>query len=62
MARFPRFEFPAQILAASFAQLSNDLRILRRQPILQFIQSFDGREYVHRNFDIVLGQATSVSI
>ena len=62
MARFPRLEFPGQILTARFAQLSNNLRILRCQPVLQFIQSLDRRKHVHRNFDSVLGHAISVLV
>jgi hypothetical protein len=62
VARFPRLEFPGQILVASFAQLSNDLRILCRQLVLQFIQSFDRRKDGHRNFDSVLRHTTSILI
>ena len=41
MAGFPRLKFAGQILAARFAELGNDLGILRCQPVLQLIERFD---------------------
>jgi hypothetical protein len=35
MAGTPRFEFAGQILSARLAQFLNELRILRRQPVVQ---------------------------
>lgn len=61
MARFPRLKFASQILATRFAQLDNDLGVLRRQPVLQFIERFDGRKHWHRDFDTVLRHLGSVS-
>ena len=61
MARFPRLKLAAQILAARFAQLGNDLGVLRCQPVLQFIERFDRRKYWHWDFDSVLRHSGSVS-
>lgn len=62
MAGFPRFEFSSQILAARFAQLGDDLGILRCQPVLQFIERFDRRKYWHWDFDSVLRHLRRVSV
>jgi hypothetical protein len=61
MARLPRLELATQILPAGFTQFFNDLRVLRCQPIVQFIKTFDGREHWHRNLDNVPRHALSVS-
>jgi hypothetical protein len=61
MARLPRLELATQILPAGFTQFLNDLRVLRCQPIVQFIKTFDGREHWHRNLDNVPRHTLSVS-
>jgi hypothetical protein len=45
MTRLPRLELASQILPARVAQFIDYLRILGRQPILQFIESFYRRKH-----------------
>ena len=59
--RFPGFELPGQVLLAGGTQISDELGILRRQPVLQFIQSFDGRENGRGDFDSFHFHGRSVS-
>ena len=42
MPRLPDFEFPGEIFLPGSKQLGHDFGLLRREPILQFIQSLDG--------------------
>ena len=51
MAGFPRFEFSSQILPPRLAQLGDDFRIPRREPVLQFVQRLDGRQNGRGNFN-----------
>jgi hypothetical protein len=51
MSGVPRLEFPRGIFLPGLAQFRHDSWILRRQPIVQLVQRFDGREHLFRDFD-----------
>lgn len=51
MSGRPRLEFSGNILLPRFSQFCHDSRILRREPVVQFIQRFDGRQHLFRDFD-----------
>ena len=44
MTGFPWFEFASQVLPPRRAQFRDDFRILRGEPVLQFIQCLDRGE------------------
>ena len=39
MARFPGFEFTGEVFPPGLAQLGHDVRVLRGEPVLKFVQS-----------------------
>jgi hypothetical protein len=59
---FPRLEFASYILTTSLTQFAHNARILCRQLVFQFIESFDRRQYRYGNFNNVLRHAISVPI
>src|SRR6266478_2390521 len=61
MTRLPDLELACQILLARLAQFSNNLRILGRQPILQFIESFHRRKHGNWDLNNILSHNTTVS-
>ena len=44
MAGFPGFEFAGQVLPSRRPQFRDDIRMLRGEPVLKFVQRLDGGE------------------
>jgi hypothetical protein len=44
VARFPGFEFASHVLPPRRAQFGDDAGMLRGEPVLKFVERFDGRE------------------
>lgn len=49
MARLPLLKLAGQVLLPRLPQFGHDFRILRHEPIVQFVESFNGRNHRHRN-------------
>jgi len=53
MARFPSLKLTGSILAAGGAQFGHEFGVLRRQPVLQFVERFYRGEDWSRDFNSV---------
>lgn len=51
MSGRPRLEFSGNIFLPRFPQFRHDSRVLRRQPVVELIQRFDGRQNLLRDLD-----------
>jgi hypothetical protein len=51
MTRLPAFEFARFIFFASITQFRHHFWILRRKPVLKFIERFHRRKHLHGNFN-----------
>ena len=61
MAGTPRIEFTGKVFTAGIAQLSDDLRIVCREPILQLVQCFHTVQHRLRYDDILLCHAQIIT-
>ena len=50
MAGLPLFELTREILLPRLSQLGDDFRMLRREPVLQFIECLHRSKHSSRNF------------
>ena len=61
MTGFPAFEFARLVFLAGVAQFRDDFGILRREPVLKFVERFHRRKHRHGNFNGVRCHAIKLS-